>query len=160
MSLRLSLVILVGLTGMGCSRNGGEPRPPAARPTGPVVEPSRAAEATASFRCSVSVDELPKTAVGARGVARVSLRATNGYHVNQEAPLEVTVASDDLDLPRSRFGVAEASLLAQDEVRMEIPFSARTPGRKSMSVHARFGVCSDSKCAECRQLRRMSTLID
>jgi hypothetical protein len=90
--------------------------------------------------------------------ATISLRAKSGYKVNEEAPLRVTVDSVDVQLPRKEFGAGDAASLAPEEVKVEVPFAARSEGPTSLQVHAHYGVCDDESCAICRERRQLETL--
>jgi hypothetical protein len=137
----------------GCRSRHEAPPPPAA--------PAPAPAASFANRCTVDVEMPTHTAVGATGIARVTMRTTDGFHVNQEAPFEVAVAANELALPRgAKLGFNDATVLAPAEVKMDIPFTASAPGRKQLSVQAKFGICSESRCSECRRGSDTSALVD
>ena len=125
--------------------------PAPAAPPGPMSLPNR---------CTLALETPIPTAVGKTGVAHLTMRPSNGYHVNREAPIEVRVASNDLDLPREKLGRADAHVLGPSEIKIDIPFSARARGKKHLALEARFGMCSDTRCSECRGSSEVDAVVD
>lgn len=110
--------------------------------------------------CDVTLEGPGHAKVGESGVATVSLRATGGYKLNQEAPFSVKVGESELSVAKKSFSIDDASVAAPEEVQMEIPFTADAAGHHDLEIHARFGVCSDDNCGFCRQKKKLQTVVD
>jgi hypothetical protein len=89
----------------------------------------------------------PKVAVGARSSASLTIAARNGWHVNGEAPISISlVAPAGLTLVKTKLvrgDLAESTLQA---ARFEIPFEAVDAGTKVVTAEARFVMCQESAC--------------
>jgi hypothetical protein len=89
----------------------------------------------------------PKVAVGAKSTASLTIAARNGWHVNGEAPITVSlVAPSGLTLTKTKLvrgDLAESSL---ESARFEIPFEAVDIGTKVVTGEARFVMCQESAC--------------
>src|SRR5260370_10187431 len=89
----------------------------------------------------------PKVAVGARSSASLVIAARNGWHVNGEAPISVSlVAPDGLTLSKTKFSRGDLAESTQESARFEIPFEAATAGTKVLTAEARFVMCQESAC--------------
>ena len=160
--------VFAGLILVGC---GGESPAPVAgaaseSPMAGSVKTPSAVEAVAApaesddGNCDVTVEGPGRTKVGQEAVATVSLRATGGYKLNQEAPFSVQIGEGPLTVGKTKLSIDDASVAAPHEVQMEIPFSSAAAGEHSLEIHARFGVCSDEDCGFCRKKRQLHTVVD
>jgi hypothetical protein len=89
----------------------------------------------------------PKVAVGAKSSASLVIAARNGWHVNGEAPISVSlVAPDGLTLPKTKLLRGDLAESSQETARFEIAFEAATAGTKVVTAEARFVMCQESAC--------------
>ena len=89
----------------------------------------------------------PKVAVGARSSASLTIAARNGWHVNGEAPISVSlVAPEGLTLSKTKLLRADLAESTQESARFEIPFEAASTGTKVVTAEARFVMCQESAC--------------
>ncbi|RMG96006.1 MAG: hypothetical protein D6705_12365 [Deltaproteobacteria bacterium] len=155
-----TLAIVIGLAAplAGCGRDASSTpeRESSATPSGTRADP----ESAPSPECSVEVEGPTSAAVGEQAKATVTLRPHGRFEVNQDAPLSVRVRSSSLALEKERYGVDDATVLAPDEVALEIPFSAAAPGTHTLEVHAHFGLCGGDACALCRKAAELSTVVN
>ncbi len=139
---------------VACNGPASPSEPAAAQDSPAAAAPAPSAD------CTVEVEGPSSAVVGTRTNATVTLRPRGRFEVNQDAPLSVRVSSDSLSLDKARYTVDDATVLAPDEVAMEIPFSAATPGRHTLEVHAHFGLCGGDACALCRKTAELTTVVD
>lgn len=89
----------------------------------------------------------PKVAVGAKSSASLTIAARNGWHVNGEAPISVSlVAPAGLTLAKTKLVRADLTESTQETARFEILFEAAAPGTQVVTAEARFVVCQESAC--------------
>lgn len=120
----------------------------------------QAVDAPKGENCDVSLEGPGTAKAGEPTYATLSLKAKGDWKVNQEAPLKVRVSSQDAEVPTTKLGLEEASMLADKEVRMEVPFTPHTEGPASIEVHANFGVCDNVNCDLCKEHREVETLVN
>ena len=92
-----------------------------------------------------------KVAAGGQASAGLTIAGKNGWHVNAEAPITVSLVSGDSALTvakakLSRADLAESSL---ERARFDIPVSAAAgtaAGTKTINAEAKFVMCQESAC--------------
>src|SRR5882757_1050690 len=81
----------------------------------------------------------PKVAVGAKSSASLTIAARNGWHVNGEAPISISlVAPAGLTLTKTKLARADLAESTQESARFDIAFEALDPGTKVVTAEARF----------------------
>lgn len=160
--LTLALGAFIACKGADADPDGTAAPTPAAPVAAAGKGPAAAADTSGADgdNCDVTVEGPDRTKLGEPAVATVSLRATGGYKLNQEAPFSVEVGESELTVAKKDFSIDDASVAAPEEVQMEIPFSGHAAGDHDLEIHARFGVCSDDNCGFCRQKRKLKTVVD
>jgi len=121
--------------------------PPRRGPSGHRGGEARKRRRIADAYFAIQAVPQPPFAVGGQARADVSLEARNGYHVNQEYPIELRLqAPAGVDLAKARLARADAS--AFDEARAVFPvvFTPREAGRKEITGELRFSVCDAQNC--------------
>ena len=93
----------------------------------------------------------PKVAVGGQGSASLTIAAKNGWHVNAEAPITVSLSTTDVGLTVAKAKLSRADLVenTKDAARFDIAFatSADAPaGKKTINAEAKFVMCQESAC--------------
>ena len=89
----------------------------------------------------------PKVAVGAKSSASLTIAARNGWHVNGEAPISVSlVAPAGLTLTKTKLVRGDLAESTLEAARFEIPFEAVDAGTKVLTGEARFVMCQESAC--------------
>lgn len=88
-----------------------------------------------------------KAVVGVPAKAALTVRAKNGWHVNEQAPITVTAtAQPGVDLPRPKLARADLVQSSKDAARFEIPFTAAASGPTTITAEARFVMCQEQAC--------------
>lgn len=95
--------------------------------------------------------EIQKSAatatVGAPAKASLTLHGRNGWHVNEEAPITVTLKADEgITLPKAKLVRADLVQSTKDAATFDIPFSASASGKKTITAEARFVMCQEQAC--------------
>jgi hypothetical protein len=90
----------------------------------------------------------PKVAAGAHGNASLTIAARNGWHVNAEAPITVSLTTPDAGLTVAKPKLTRADLAesTKDAARFDIAFLATDPGKKVINAEAKFVMCQESAC--------------
>lgn len=94
----------------------------------------------------------PATTVGATAKASVTVQGKNGWHVNEEAPITITLKSDDgVTLPKTKMARADLAQSTKETARFDIPFSATSAGKKTITAEARFVMCQEQACKPAKE---------
>jgi hypothetical protein len=93
----------------------------------------------------------PKVAAGGHASASLTIAAKNGWHVNAEAPITVTLKSSDAGLTVAKEKMTRADLAesTKDAARFDIPLSCAADaaaGPKTINAEAKFVMCQESAC--------------
>jgi hypothetical protein len=116
---------------------------------------SLSAFATTAARADAATHEIrksePKIAAGGHGNASVTIAAKNGWHVNAEAPITVSLSSTDpgLTVAKPKLGRADLAESTKDAARFDIAVSCAADaaaGQKTINAEAKFVMCQESAC--------------
>ena len=89
----------------------------------------------------------PQATVGVAALASVTVLGKNGWHVNEEAPITVSVKADSgVALPKAKLARADLAQSSKQSARFDIPFLASAPGKKTITAEARFVMCQEQAC--------------
>lgn len=103
----------------------------------------------------------PRAAVGVEAKASVTVLGKNGWHVNEEAPITVNLKADPgVTLPKPKLGRADLAQSSKQSARFDIPFSASTAGRKTITVEARFVMCQEQACKPVKETVAMQVDVE
>jgi hypothetical protein len=146
MKWSLVLPLAISLAGaLACNRSSearAEAAPPAAAPA--KAAPSARAEGQGFV---VEVTPPATAAVGTVAKARVVLRPTGGYKVNQEFPTRLTVtAPAGVEVAKASQAAGDAAKLAEDECVFEVAFTPKEAGDKTFEAAFKFAVCTSETC--------------
>ena len=88
-----------------------------------------------------------KVAVGAKGTTSVTIATKNGWHVNGEAPITLSLtAPTGITLPKAKFARADLAASTLVSARFDVPFEAGEAGAKVITAEARFVICQETAC--------------
>ena|SRR5882724_4210418 len=88
-----------------------------------------------------------KVAVGAKGTTSVTIATKNGWHVNAEAPITLSLtAPAGITLPKAKLVRADLAASTKESARFDVAFEAAEAGAKVISAEARFVICQESAC--------------
>jgi hypothetical protein len=109
------------------------------------------ATAARSARAGERTYEIQKAApaatVGAPSKASVTVQGKNGWHVNEEAPITISLKADEgITLPKAKLARADLAQSSKESARFDIPFSASAAGKKTITAEARFVMCQEQAC--------------
>ena len=94
----------------------------------------------------------PRATVGVETKVSLTVQGKNGWHVNEEAPITVTVKADpSVTLPKPKLARADLAQSSKQTARFDIPFSASTPGKKTITAEARFVMCQEQACKPAKE---------
>ncbi|MES1172101.1 MAG: hypothetical protein ABUL77_02600 [Bacteroidota bacterium] len=89
----------------------------------------------------------PQATVGVAAKASVTVQGLNGWHVNGDAPITLTAkAEPGVELPKPKLARADLAQSTKETARFDIPFSASTAGKKTITAEARFVMCQEQAC--------------
>ena len=93
----------------------------------------------------------PKVAAGGQASASLTIAAKNGWHVNAEAPITVSLSSGDaaLTVAKPKLSRADLAESTKETARFDIPVSAAAgtaAGKKTINAEAKFVMCQESAC--------------
>jgi uncharacterized protein YyaL (SSP411 family) len=93
----------------------------------------------------------PKVAAGGHASASLTIAAKNGWHVNAEAPITVSLKSSDAGLTVAKEKMTRADLAesTKDAARFDIALTCATDaaaGPKTINAEAKFVMCQESAC--------------
>jgi hypothetical protein len=89
----------------------------------------------------------PKVAVGARGAASVTIATKAGWHLNDEAPISLSLtAPSGVTIAKTKLGRGDLAASTQESARFDVPFDASEAGAKVIAAEARFVLCQEQAC--------------
>ena len=93
----------------------------------------------------------PKVAAGGQAKASLTIAAKNGWHVNAEAPITVSLKSSDSGLTVAKEKMTRADLAesTQTSARFDIALTCAADtaaGPKTINAEAKFVMCQESAC--------------
>ena len=142
-----SYVALLAFLQLGaCSKSepAPEPAPTQAAPAAKSAEAPRPAIEDNTFKLVLSGD--PAYEAGKPSVAKLSLEARGGYHVNQEYPIRVDLkAPAGVKLTKPSLGRTDAAAFGEKSAEFALPFSA-DPGAHALTATVDFAVCTAETC--------------
>lgn len=94
----------------------------------------------------------PAATVGTPTKASLTVQGKNGWHVNEDAPITVTLKADDgIALPKAKLARADLAQSTKETARFEIPFSASAAGKKTITAEAKFVMCQEQACKPAKE---------
>jgi DsbC/DsbD-like thiol-disulfide interchange protein len=104
-----------------------------------------------SARAEEKLYEIRKTdakvAVGGKATASVTIATKNGWHVNGEAPITLSLTPPPgITLPKTKLARADLAASTQESARFDVAFEAAEPGSKVIAAEARFVICQETAC--------------
>jgi uncharacterized membrane protein len=88
-----------------------------------------------------------KAAVGAKATTSVTIATKNGWHVNAEAPITLSLtAPAGITLQKAKLVRADLAQSTQESARFDVAFEAAEAGAKVISAEARFVICQETAC--------------
>jgi DsbC/DsbD-like thiol-disulfide interchange protein len=118
----------------------------------PVLALALSTSLPTSARAEAPTHELrktePKAVAGAKASASLTIAAKNGWHVNDEAPITVALASTDAGLTVAKPKLTRADLVesTKEAARFDIAFLSAEPGQKTITAEAKFVMCQETAC--------------
>lgn len=94
------------------------------------------------------------TTSGGKGSAGLTILGKNGWHINKQAPVFVTLAPQEgLALEKMKLSRADAATFTDEKAVFDIPVQATTEGhgRRTIQADARFVMCQATACQIARQ---------
>jgi hypothetical protein len=89
----------------------------------------------------------PKLAVGQTDKASVTIEGKNGWHLNKDAPVTLTLTPDPgLELTKAKLARADLAVSTPEQIRFDVPIAAREAGSKKVVGEARFVMCQAEAC--------------
>jgi hypothetical protein len=150
------LVLTGGCTGGGTSA-GPQPEgsaqseahpstPPPAGHTGGTPTPATAPPAGGQ-NWDLTATAQPPYHAGSEGRFEVHLSGRNGYHVNQEYPIRLTIRPPEgVTLPKATLQRTDASTFAETGAIFPVAFTAAAAGHKDFGGELSFSVCNAQNC--------------
>ena len=107
--------------------------------------------ATGGARAEETLYEIKKSdakvAVGAKGTTSVTIATKNGWHVNAEAPITLSLtAPTGITLAKTKLARADLAASTKESARFDVAFEAAEAGAKVISGEARFVICQETAC--------------
>ncbi|MBI2896105.1 MAG: hypothetical protein HYY06_21285 [Deltaproteobacteria bacterium] len=154
------LAAVVGAVVSACTGGGTSagPQPETSAPekappgAGSAKATGDAAPAPTGPNWEIATLPQPPYTAGAEGRFDVRLTGRNGYHVNQEYPIELTIRPvDGVSFPKSSLRRADASAFEEAKAVFPVAFTAQSAGRRELGGELAFSVCNPQNCLLERQ---------
>jgi hypothetical protein len=98
-----------------------------------------------------------KAAVGAKTTASLTIAAKTGWHVNEEAPMSLTLVPDSgITVEKPKLGKGDLAQKTKDQARFDVAFTASEPGQKTIKGEAKFVMCQG--VAVCKPIKETVSL--
>lgn len=89
----------------------------------------------------------PEIAVGVPGKASLTVVGKNGWHVNADAPITLSLmAEEGITLSKSKMTRGDLAESSKERARFEVGFTSATAGRKKITAETRFVMCQEQAC--------------
>lgn len=89
----------------------------------------------------------PKVVVGTTGTASLTIKVKGGWHVNDEAPISVSLtAPAGVTVKKAKLTRADLAASSKESARFDIPVSATEAGKKMIGAEAHFVLCQEQAC--------------
>ena len=127
------------------------------------VEPSSGPDIASMYDVSTE-GTTTKMKAGEKGKVVISIRAKNGAHVSDEAPLRIDLSSKESKLDQEKITLADSlNKKAKDakdypNPRFEVGFTPSTQGKTSVDAKMTFFICTESLCS--RQTKKLSLPVE
>ncbi len=158
MTLHALLLLCLGLS--ACSNQSTETRDTDDRTAtagheepgkGPEAPPTKAPAGGANYEIATTPQAAPFK-VASEGRVDVRLTGRNGYHVNQEYPIELTLQPPaGVKLAKAKLVRADASAFEEAQAVFPIALTPEAAGRKALRGTLNFSVCNPQNCLLERQ---------
>lgn len=158
--------MLLGLVlAVGCGSKAAEESAPVAAPAvAPVVaeappeEPAGPRVEQESFVLEATPNTTGYTS-GQAGRFSIRLEPRNGWHVNQDFPVEIVLeAPAELGLAKTRLARADAAVFDELQFRYDIDLTPSAAGQRTATADVRFAICTDENCLP--QSARLALALD
>jgi hypothetical protein len=98
------------------------------------------------------VKESKGARAGTPALASVAIVGKNGWHVNAEAPIVLSLVADPgVALVKSKLTRGDLAESSLERARFDIAFTASAAGRKAITGDARFVMCQEQACKPVRE---------
>ena len=88
-----------------------------------------------------------KVAVGTKGTTSVTIATKNGWHVNGEAPITLSLTPPaGITLAKAKLARADLAASTQESARFDVAFEAAETGSKVIAAEAHFVICQETAC--------------
>jgi hypothetical protein len=98
--------------------------------------------------------------LGEKGKIVIAIKAKNGAHVSDEAPLRIELSSKDGKLDKEKITLADSVVKKSEgatefpDPRFEVGFTPAAAGKASVDAKVTFFICTEKVCA--RQTKTLS----
>ena len=98
-----------------------------------------------------------KVAVGAKSTTSVTIATKNGWHVNAEAPITLSLtAPSGITLSKAKLVRADLAASTKESARFDVAFEAAEVGAKVIAAEARFVICQETACKPVKETLSLS----
>jgi hypothetical protein len=88
-----------------------------------------------------------KATVGAKGSTSVTLAGKNGWHLNEEFPIQLKLTPGaGVTVDKGLLGRKDLAESTKESARFDVAFTANEAGAKTIDAEAHFAVCQASSC--------------
>ena len=116
--------------------------------------PAWAETDVASFYEVTTDGTSTKLKAGETGKVMIAIKAKNGAHVSDEAPLKIELSSAQAKLSKDKLTLADSVAGKKEDPRFEVPFTPTAHGNGTVEAKMTFFICTEKQCA--RQVKTLS----
>lgn len=89
----------------------------------------------------------PKVAVGGTGTASLTIKVKGGWHVNDEAPISVSLTPPSgVTVKKQKLTRADLAASSKESARFDIPLTGTEAGKQTIGAEAHFVLCQEQAC--------------
>jgi hypothetical protein len=102
-----------------------------------------------------------KATVGVKGTTSLTIAGKNGWHVNEEAPVSLTLTPETgIAVDKAKLTKADLAEHSKEMARFDVAFTASKPGRQIINAQASFVICQATACKPIRQTLALAVQVD
>jgi hypothetical protein len=127
-------------------------------------QPARAETDVAAFYEVSTEGTTAKLKAGETGKVIIGIKAKNGAHVSDEAPLKIELSSKQSKLGKEKLTLADSLNKKKDgetnypDPRFEVPFTPTAQGPTTVEAKMTFFICTEKLCS--RQTKNLSLPVE
>ena len=102
-----------------------------------------------------------RATVGVPGKAPLGVVGKDGWHLNEDAPITLTLIPDGaITLPKSKFARTDLAISSKEKARFDVAFTPTAAGKFFVAAEMRFVLCAADACKPTKELLKIELNVE